>query len=192
MRGDKQERILRVLLDSKPVLSKNEISKKTGCTRQWIILFLKELGKKGLVEATKVKQPRKLFEYWLRIHKKPKKYREYMVKSPLDLLKAAKMDYAATTYIAENIVQHHLFPSRIDIYIKQQDLELWHNLMTKNGLYGKGNVRIIISDEHVMYNKRKLGNIFVVCLPQLIIDLFTEGGPCSEAAGMLLKGNKDV
>ena len=192
MRGDKQERILRVLLDSKSVLSKNEFSKRTGCTRQWIILFLKELGKKGLVEATKVKQPRKLFEYWLRIHKKPKKYREYMVKGPLDLLKAAKMDYAATTYIAENIVQHHLFPSRIDIYIKQQDLESWHNLMTKNGLYGKGNVRIIISDEYVMYNKRKLGNIFVVCLPQLIIDLFTEGGPCSEAAGMLLKGNKDV
>jgi hypothetical protein len=192
MRGDKQERILRVLLDSKIALSKNEISKRTGCTRQWIILFLKELGNKDLVESTKVKQPRKLFEYWLRIHKKPKKYREYMVKGPLDLLKAAKMDYAATTYIAENIVQHHLFPSRIDIYIKSQYMESWHKLMTKSGLYGKGNVRIIISDEHTMYNKRKLGNIFVVCLPQLIIDLFAEGGPCSEAAEMLLRRNKYV
>ena len=110
-----------------------------------------------------------------------------MVREPVDLLKKAKLDYALTTYQAENIIQHYLFPSRIDIHIKKEDLDEWHRLMTKNGLYGMGNVRIIIPDEHVMYGKRKINSLFIVSLPQLILDLVNEGGPCREAAEMLMK-----
>ncbi|MBU1204444.1 MAG: hypothetical protein KKA61_02145 [Nanoarchaeota archaeon] len=186
MRGDKRERILRVLLNSREALSKNEISKRAECTRQWIILFLKELEKKKIIKNTEPTNRKKLLEYWLKISKKPKKIRTYMVREPLKLLKKTKMDYALTTYQAENLVQHFLFPSRIDLYIKEEDLDKWHTLMTKNGLYGKGNVRIIISDEHVMYNKRKIMGLFEVSLPQLIIDLIKEGGPCQEAAEMLM------
>jgi DNA-binding Lrp family transcriptional regulator len=187
MRGDKQERILRVLLNDKETLSKNEISKRANCTRPWVILFLKNLEKIALIKNTKILNKKKLLNYWKSIHKKPKKFRSYMVKEPLKLLKETNLDYALTTYQAENIVQHHLFPSRTDIYIKEKDLEKWHKLMTKNGLYGKGNVKIIIADEHAMYKKRKLNNLFVVSLPQIIIDLLTEGGPCEEAAEMLMK-----
>ena len=187
MRGDKKERILRVLLAEKQALSKSELAKKANCTRQWIILFLRELERKNLIKGTKSTNKKKLIMYWLNIHRKPKKFREYMVKNPLTLLEKTKLDYALTTYQAENIVQHHLFPSRIDIYIKEKDLEKWHKSMTKNGLYGKGNVRILTSDEHVMYKKRKLKKLFIVSLPQLMIDLFSEGGPCEEAAEMLMK-----
>jgi DNA-binding Lrp family transcriptional regulator len=187
MRGKKWERIIRILLSESRPLSKNELSKRAGCTRQWVILFLKELEKKGYIAATKVKDKQELIKYWLSIHKKPKKYRGYMIKEPLKLLKKAKLDYALTTYQAENLVQHHLFPSRIDLYIREADLQEWHELLTKNGLYGKGNIRIIIEEEHIMYNKRKLNGFFVVSLPQLIVDLFAEGGPCEEAAEMLIK-----
>jgi hypothetical protein len=175
------------MLNSEETLSKNEISKRAECTRQWIILFLKELEKKGFVEGTKVKDRYKLLRYWLSLHKRPVRYKEYMIKEPLKLLKKIKLDYALTTYQAENIIQHHLFPSRIDIYAKQKDLEKWHEILAKKGLYGKGNVRIIFEEEHVMYNKRKLGGLFIVSLPQLIIDLLIEGGPCEEAAEMLVK-----
>jgi len=187
MRGDKRERILRVLLNSKEALSKNELSKRADCSRQWVILFLKELGKKKLIRNTEPIDKKKLLQHWINISKKPKKFRSYMVKEPLSLLKKAKLDYALTTYQAENIVQHYLFPSRIDLYIKESDLERWHTILTKNGLYGKGNVRIIITDEHVMYRKRIIDGLSIVSIPQLIIDLIKEGGPCQEAAEMLMK-----
>ncbi len=186
MRGLKRERILRVLLTELRSLSKNELSKKAQCSRQWVILFLRELEKKKLVKETKVVNPAGLIKYWLTIHKKPQKYREYMVKEPVRLLKKTKIYYALTTYQAENIVQHHLFPSRIDIYIKEEDLQKWHFLLMKEGLYGKGNVRITVAEELVTYGKRKINGLFVVSLPQLIIDLYTEGGPAAEAAEMLL------
>ena len=187
MRGNKKERILRVLLSESEELSKNELSKRSDCTRQWIILFLRGLEKKKLIKNTKVLNSKELLKYWLKIHKKSNKYREYMIKEPLKLLKKIKLDYALTTYQAENIIQQYLFPSRADVYIKEEDLEKWHKIMTKEGLYGKGNVRLIINDEHVMYKKRKINSLFVVSIPQLIIDLFTEGGPCEEAGEMLLK-----
>ena len=187
MRGDKRERILRVLLNSREALSKNEISKRAECSRQWVILFLKDLEKKKLVKGTAPINRQRLLQYWINIPKKLKKYRSYMVKEPLELIKKSKLDYALTTYQAENIVQHYLFPSRIDLYIKENDLGRWHSIMTKNGLYGKGNVRIISSDEHVMHGKRIINGISIVSVPQLIIDLNNEGGPCKEAAEMLMK-----
>ncbi|MBN2368683.1 hypothetical protein JXC34_06690, partial [Candidatus Woesearchaeota archaeon] len=130
---------------------------------------------------------KKLLKFWQSISKSRHKSRSYMIKEPLKLLRNSKLDYALTTYQAENLVQHYLFPSRIDIYIKEDDLEKWHLIMTENGLYGKGNVRIIIADPHVMYAKRNINKLSVVSLPQLIIDLYNEGGPCAEAADMLMK-----
>ncbi|MBI4980852.1 hypothetical protein HZC30_04830 [Candidatus Woesearchaeota archaeon] len=192
MRGLKRERILRVLLTEPKPLSKNELSKRAQCTRQWVILFLRELKKKKLIKETKVINPTGLIKYWLSIHQKPKKYREYMIKEPLKIIKTAKLEHALTTYQAENIIQHHLFPSRIDVYIKEEELQKWHSLLLKEGLYGKGNVRIIPVEEHTTYEKRKLNGLFIVSLPQLIIDLFTEGGPAAEAAEMLLVKLKHV
>ena len=187
MRGDKRERILRVLLNSKEALSKNELSKRADCSRQWVILFLKELEKKKLIRDTNPIDRKKLLEYWINLAKKPKKFRSYMVKEPLELLKKSKLDYALTTYKAENIVQHYLFPSRIDMYINEEDLNSWHSVMTKNGLYGKGNVKVIVADSHVMYGKRIIGGLSIVSIPQIIVDLTLEGGPCQEAAEMLAK-----
>ena len=190
MRGQKRERIIRVLLAESKPLSKNEISKRSGCTRQWIILFLRALEKKGLVKKTTPRNKKELIKYWLQIHKKPKKFREYMIRDPLKVLKKTKLEYALTTYQAENLVQKYLFPTRIDLYIKEEDLKALHGLMTAEGLYGKGNVRIIPADDHVLYGKRKFNQLCIVSIPQLIIDLFNEGGPAQEAAEMLLKQMK--
>ena len=187
MRGSKWERIVRVLLNSKEALSKNELAKRSKCTRQWVILFLRELEKKRLVKGAAITNRKNLLLYWISLSKRQKRYREYMVRDPLTILKKSKMDYALTTYQAENIVQKYLFPSRVDWYIREEDLERWHSLLTKNGLYGKGNVRIILADEHVVQGKRVINGLSIVSLPQLIVDLANEGGPCGEAAHMLMK-----
>lgn len=193
MRGLKRERILRVLLTEQKSLSKNELAKRAQCTRQWVILFLREMEKTKLIQGTKIKNPVGLIKYWLSVHKKPKTYREYMIKEPQKLLKKTKLVYALTTYQAENIMQYHLFPSRIDLYIKEEDKQKWHTLLIKEGLYGKGNVRLMVADDHIAYGKRKIDGLWIVSLPQVIIDLFAEGGPAAEAAEMLLaKLKRDV
>ncbi|MBI4450702.1 hypothetical protein HY642_01890 [Candidatus Woesearchaeota archaeon] len=192
MRGQKRERILRVLLTEPKPLSKNELSRRTNCTRQWIILFLRALQKKKIVKGTTVLNRKELLKYWLSVHKKPTILKEYMVREPLALLRKTKLAYALTTYQAENLAQHYLFPTRTDLYVREDDLEQWHQLMTRNGLYGKGNVRLIIAEDHVMYGKRRIKGLSIVSLPQLIIDLFAEGGPAEEAAEMLLKKQQHV
>jgi hypothetical protein len=63
-----------------------------------------------------------LVNYWLQIKTKPEK-REYMHKNALGLIQTSKLPYAITTYQAENLVQHYLFPSRIDLYVKREDVD---------------------------------------------------------------------
>ena len=54
-------------------------------------------------------------------------------------------------------------------------------------MVGKGNLRLLPADEHTFYKASKLQGLAVVSLPQLIVDLLAEGGPCIEAAQLLLE-----
>ena len=123
--------------------------------------------------------------YWLQIKTKPEK-KDYMHKNPIDLIQTSKLPYALTTYQAETLVQHYLFPSRIDLYIKRKDWDKWHEALTVEGLVGKGNLRLLMADEHVFYGAFKRQNLTVVSIPQLIVDLLQEGGVCTEAAEKLI------
>lgn len=186
-RGYVREKILRVLLNhSQERLTKYRIVKNSGANISWVIEFLKKLEKMGLVEGTKVKDYRKLVLLWRDLRKRPE-FREYMVKKPLELLKKTDLQYALTTYQAENFVQQYLFPSRIDFYIDPKDRERWHRVLTEEGLAGKGNTRVLIEDIHVFYNTSNKTGLKVVSIPQLVVDLLEEGGPCTEAAEMLIK-----
>jgi len=187
MRGTKKERILRVLL-KKPdgSLSLYRIAKEANCTHVWVINFLRTLEQKNLVEKTKVKDIQELFYYWKEINTYPQ-YREYNIQNPIEILKETKLKYALTSYYAENYTQKYLFPSRVDIYIKQQDFNDWHTLLIKKGLVGKGNMRLLLEDEHVFYSNLKKKGIRIVSIPQLILDLLREEGVAIEAAHLLMK-----
>lgn len=186
-RGYVREKILRVLLNHpQERLTKYRIVKNSGANISWVIEFLKKLEKMGLVEGTKVKDYRKLVLFWRDLRKRPE-FREYMVKKPLELLKKTDLQYALTTYQAENFVQQYLFPSRMDFYINPKDREKWHRILTEDGLAGKGNTRVLIEDIHVFYNASNKNGLKVVSIPQLVVDLLEEGGPCMEAAEMLMK-----
>lgn len=185
MRGESKERITKVLLTKKGKLSKYRLSKEAGVSFSWTHEFLEKLENLKLTKGTEVKNAEGLIAFWSSFRKMPK-YKEYMVQDPMRIVKNAGIDYAATTYYAENLVQRFVFPSRLDIYIKKDEYEIWHKLLSKKGLYGKGNLRILL-DESGLFKAQKIRGISIVCLPQLIADLKREGGPCEEAAEMLLK-----
>lgn len=191
MRGKKRERIIRVLLDERRLLSKYALAKQAHCSFPWVHEFIQHLEQQQLVQGTRVIEPLKLLHYWQSIRQRPP-YQEYMIQKPLELLKNCLWKYALTTYQGDNLVQHFLFPSRTDLYIREQDREKWHALLIKNGLYGKGNFRILLDDEHVFYHRQQEKGFTVVCTPQLILDLLQEGGVCTEAAERLLKRNNHV
>ena len=187
MKGKKQERILRILLKTPDgSLSLYRIAKEANCSHVWVIKFLRKLERINLVKKTKIKDIQGVFSYWLEISKYPL-YREYNIQNPIVLLKKTNLKYALTTYYAESFVQHYLFPSRVDIYVKEKDIQEWHKLLTKKGLVGKGNMRILLDDEHVFYSNIKKEGVRIVSIPQLILDLLREEGVAIEASQMLIK-----
>jgi len=186
-RGIMRERIIRVLLtEPEGSLTKYQLAKKAECSFPWTHELLGKLETLELVKGTKVANYTGLLKYWLQVKGKPEKM-EYMHRDPIDLIKKTKVRYALTTYQAENLVQQYLFPSRTDLYIEAKDKEKWHKLITKEGLVGKGNLRVLIADSHVFYGSFKRQGLTIVCIPQLIVDLLEEDGVCTEAAEKLLE-----
>lgn len=185
MKEKVKARILSVLLTEKQPLSKYRLAKLAGASFGWTHEFLAKLEKQKLVKKTRVMDAEGLIKYWFSFSKRLK-YREYMLQKPLDILKSDMLEYAITTYYAENLVQKHLFPSRLDIYVHEKDAEKWHARAIGKGLYGKGNVRLLINNGQ-MFKAQKVKDYSIVSLPQLIIDLKMEGGPAEEAAQMLIK-----
>jgi hypothetical protein len=187
MKGKKRERILRTLLNNPDgSLSIYRIAKEAHCSHVWVIEFLRKLELKKLVKNTKVTDVEGLFSYWLEINPRPS-FREYNVQDPLEMLNKTKLKYALTTYYAESLTQNYLFPSRVDIYIQEQDLQAWHELLTATGLVGKGNFRLLIDDHHLFCSIKKIRGYTIVSTPQLIFDLLREQGVAVEAAHMLME-----
>jgi len=187
MRGKVRDRILRVLTNNPTGdMSKYEMARQSRATYPWVREFLSKLEGLGVIKGTKVLSYSALLHYWQAFHFKPK-YREYMVKEPLNLLKNSELPYALTTYQGENLIQNYLFPSRTDVYIKEDDWKQWHDIISKKGLVGKGNMRLLLADEHVFYKAFEKNGLKIVSTPQLIIDLMIEGGVCVEAAELLIK-----
>ena len=186
-RGKIRERVIRVLLN-KPdgTLTKYRVAKEAECTFSWVHEFLGELKEMELVDGTKVTDYMGLVKYWLKVKTKTEK-RGYMHRDPLTLLSGAGLQYALTTYQAENLVQHYLNPSRIDLYIVEEDAKSWDELITSEGLVGEGNMRLLLADKYVFYGSFERNGLKIVSLPQLIVDLLDEGGVCVEAAEKLLE-----
>ena len=186
MKGKIRERILRILLTHPDgSLYQFLISKEARCSQPWAHSFLNKLEKKKLIKETRVINIQGLFSYWLEINEYPK-YREYNIQDPMDLLKKTNLKYAVTTYYGEYLTQNYLFPSRVEIYIREEDAISWHELLKANGLVGKGNFRLFLDDEHIFYHNIKKKNFRIVSVPQLILDLLREKGVAEEAGKMLM------
>ncbi|MCH7560600.1 MAG: hypothetical protein IIC67_04385 [Thaumarchaeota archaeon] len=183
-----KEKVFRILLNHpKGELTKYKLAKISDCSYPSVHRILKKLEESKLVKGTKVKNFQEIINIW-KNWKVRRDIREYVINNPIEILKKTNLQYALTTYHAENLVQGYLFPSRVDVYVKQQDKLNWHNFLMKQGaLVGKGNLRIIMTDEQTFYNLSYRQGFVVVSIPQLIIDLLREGGTCIEAANILLE-----
>jgi hypothetical protein len=187
MHGAKRERILRVILDRPDgSLTKYRVAKESGCSIAWTITYLKKLQKMGLIDGTRVLDLGMLFDHWASIAGEPERY-DFFIDSPTELLKGCGEEYALTTYLAENLTNHYLFPSRADVYICREDLPEWKRKIALKGLVGKGNVRLLIYDSHVFYKKMIIDGLWVASMPQIMLDLKREGGVCVEAYEMMVE-----
>lgn len=187
MQGVKRERIIRVLLnDPDGKLSKYRVAKLSGCSIGWTMDYLKQLSEQGLIDNTKVIDKEALIRFWSTIKKKPRTV-SFFVQSPLEFLRTKKEKYGLTTYFAENQLNHHLFPTRADVYILEHDLKKWSDHIKTDGLMGKGNMRLLVYDDHTLYERKKYNGVFVVSVPQVMVDLLTEGGVAVEAYEMMVK-----
>jgi len=193
-KGEIKERIIRILLNYPDgELSKYRIMKLSEGSQTWVYDFLNQLEKEGYLENTKVINIRGLFDLWKKNIIRPMN-KDYLVKNPMQILNLVEKEYALTTYRAENLIQNYLFPSRTDVYCKIEDQKYWHDLLSKQGMVGGGNFRIMYGTKHVFFNSFYVKNYNIVSIPQLIVDLLIEGGPSIEAAEMLINKlmNKDV
>ena len=113
---------------------------------------------------------------------------EGFVKDPEEFFKRSRLPYALTTYAAENYTSHHLFLTRYDAYIFGKDEEKWKSLIIERGLYGKGNIRLIVAyDEAILLEAVKIKGVSIVSTPLLLIDLKREGGVAIEGYNLLVK-----
>jgi hypothetical protein len=188
MKGEKRERIVRILLDTPDgSLTAYRIHKKAECSEQWTGSYIKKLENMNLVDNTKVIDIFGLFEYWLKIRPPLQIVEYHLQKNPLTIVKNSKLLYALTTYQADNLIHRYLFPTRTDIYVYKSELNLWHKTLSAQGLIGAGNTRIIIADPHIIKNSIKQKGYNIVSKSQLICDLLMEGGVAVEAANLLIR-----
>lgn len=213
--GWAKERFLRVVLD--PVYgipaskSLYRVAKEANISYSWAHDTWRDLVQAGAFEAPEQGNPQvadieKAFQYWLG-HRAPRQFADFHVLNALDFLRSLEtredLEYMATTYLAENIVQGHLFPRRFDLYIRESQAGMWQKELRQRGFPidskdpGRGTVRLIVADSKVddegsatipapLPRPDPVRGIWIARMPLLIVDLFEGGGPCAEAALMLL------
>jgi len=186
-RGSKIERIYRILLSiPKSKRSWYKIAKMANVSYGWAYNILSKLQDDNIIRGSNIKRPKQLFLIWV---KRPtnKLFRQYHIQNPKELLYNINLDYALTTYYAEQLVGNYLFPTFYDIYIHKQDANKWHLYLSKIGFVGKGNLRVFLTDEHVFWNSIEVKEWPIVSIQQLIVDLLREGAECREAAEILIR-----
>jgi hypothetical protein len=78
----------------------------------------------------------------------------------------------------------------------QQKIDYWLAIgtveagtTTEYGLIGGGNTEFRVADDHVFYKPETVNELQTGSIPQLIVDLLDEGGPCVEAAERLIEAH---
>jgi len=171
-------------------LSRYALAKAAKSSQPWGVKFIQNLEEKGLVSGTRVVDVLKLARYGVEISPSPEKVIRAYHGNPLEFIKRNLKEYALTTYFAENLITHHLFPSRCDIYVKQDVLEDLFKKVMDEGMIGDGNLRFIVpADPEIVRDIQLVNEIMVVSMGQLIMDLIKEGGVCTEAAEEMVKRN---
>ena len=182
-RNIKNVRIIKRLLEEPDgTLTKYRIAKDSGCTRQWVIQYLRKLERLDLVKGTEVKDVIGLARFGAKVSPGPVKVLSMFHSRPVEFMMKNVSRYAMTTYSAENLLTHHLFPTRYDAYLEMETLEDLYEKAFDEGWLGSGNLRLIVPlDPWVMDDVQVVNGVKIVGRGQLMIDLVREGGVAEEA-----------
>ena len=183
--------MLRVLLNNPDgSLTKRELGREAGTSSAWAIKFTNQLADENFIEGTRVLDPRGLYEYWREVRISPSNV-SVSLQSPVEAIQEFGAVHAFRTYRAENAYKGFLFASNTAVYVQPDDAAAWNSSIEEKGLVGAGNTEFGIADEGVFYNATTVSGIRIVSIPQLIVDLLAEGGPCEEAAKRLIEAFHD-
>lgn len=171
-------------------LSKRALSREADATDAWAVKLTNQLDDRGLVDGTTVTDPRGLYEYWRDTRIAPSTA-TVALQSPVSVLQDTGRTHAFTTYRAENAHQGFLFPSNTAVYVDPDETNDWHRTIEEHGLVGGGNTEFRVTDAHVLYGTETVNGLQTVSIPQLIVDLLDEGGPCVEAAERLIEAHHE-
>jgi hypothetical protein len=185
-RGFKKERLHRVLLNhAAGELSRYAIADEAKVSTSWAYDYLGQLEDDGLIEDTTVIDPSALYDRWVETRIEPNSV-GVSLQRPLERIRETDLDYALTTDEAEQVHQGFLFASTTALYVREEDIDDWLDVIEQNGFVGGGNTELRATDEHVFYNTQTVDEVTTVSIPQLIVDLRGEDGPAVEAANRLL------
>lgn len=191
-RGFKKERLHRVLLNHPDgELSRYEVTQRADVSKGWAYDYIDQLESKGFVQESIVRDPEGLYQHWLETRIEPNTVR-VSFQQPLSQIRGTDLDYALTTYEAEQVHQGFLFSSSTDLYVREDDISTWLEIIEQTGLIGGGNTEFRATDEHVFYNAQTVNDVVTVSIPQLIVDLLDEDGPAVEAATRLITSYHEV
>lgn len=143
-----------------------------------------------------VVDPAAVFEWWSENRTRPK-HHSFHLADPMPVLEAMLRRHPGapsviTTYYAEQAFQGHLFPRRMDAYICEADLDHAKRvIIDEGGQLGGTNFRLWTGDDGIVdepyFAQEGVTWPRYAPLPQVILDLMTEGGSAREAADMLLQ-----
>jgi hypothetical protein len=142
----------------------------------------------------KILRPKALYDWWTKA-RGPIRRHAFHVADPGRLV-AEILDQGAelavTTYYAENAYQGHLFPRRLDAYVRKDRIQEIRRLAVELGAQiGGTNFRLLTGDDALVGEtiRLKKGRAVLPCapVPQVILDLLTERGSAAEAAELLIR-----
>lgn len=207
-----RDRILRFLLGSHAagfqlpesyaakVTTRYELSARAGAAHNWVYSTLAPLQLKHWVSVTPddglhVLDAPAIYAWWKEVRTKPT-VNGLQVADPRGAAQALLrkgFPIAITTYYAENAYQGHLFPRRLDAYVRSKDIQAARRFLVEelDAKIGGVNFRLLTGDDPLLDEtiriEREAEQLAYASLPQVIVDLMTEGGSCGEAAEMLIQ-----
>lgn len=175
-----------------------ELAKRSQASFAWVHEVTTGLADRGWLDSgddLRVLDAPAIFQWWRQNTTRPT-IKGFHVQGPAGTIGAlapqAGVPYAITTYYAENQLQGHLFPRRMDAYIRKEDLGAMREALLASGAQlGGTNFRLWMRDDALLLEAVELGagaaRLCYAPVAQVILDLMIEGGSAGEAAEMLVE-----
>ena len=169
----------------------------TGVAPSWVNEVLSELQANGWVDSNRplqVLDPHAVFAWW-RQRRAPPRIHGFQAQDPKLLahqLAERGVHNAITTFYGENQHHGHLFPRRMDTYVRLDELPRAREIIIElGGQLGGTNFRLWTGDDAVVDDRQPGApgplRLDFAMVPQIILDLYLEGGSAAEAAALMVK-----